>query len=104
MEEVEAVRIKKIGVISFANTFAIINLIVGLIFGLFFGLLNLLISSVLNNNLPGNISLSFGFVGILFFIIGSPISFGIIGWINGAIFALLYNLSSKFTKGIQLYA
>lgn len=105
MEEVEVVSIKKLGVISFANTFAVINIFIGLIFGIFFAVLNLLVSSLFGSLQANNsVVFSFGLIGILIFIIVTPVSFGIAGWINGALMALFYNFASKFTNGIQLYA
>ena len=96
--QLESVNIKKVGVLSLANLFAIFNLFFGLITGISITLFSLLF--------PGQLT----FEGHLFFIVGPfsmlifPIVFGILGWFSGIVGGLFYNLSAKITNGIVLYS
>lgn len=97
----EEVKIKKIGVMSFALTLALIHVIIGFILGIITAFVSLIVS------IP---PLGIGISGILNFILGlpaliiEPLIFGIFGFIMGAIIALFYNLAAKISKGIELYA
>jgi len=99
--EVQEARITKIGVISLANTFGIINVFVGLIFGFFLWLSFSLLSSVISSASPLSVS---SIVGPFPLLVILPLLYGIFGWITGLIGGLFYNLSSKVTKGIKLYS
>jgi len=93
--QIQEARIRKIGVLSVANIFGIINAIIGLLIGIIF----VLFASLF----PVEVSLfglSFGYFSIITF----PIIYGILGFIGGAIGAFLYNLAAKITKGIKLYS
>ena len=91
---VEEARIKKIGVLSLANTLGIINAFFGLIFGLVLTIIDL-ISPLQFMDLGFPVYTS---------IILLPIGLGIIGFLCGLIVALFYNLSAKMIKGIKLYS
>jgi hypothetical protein len=98
-DTLEEVEIKKVGIFSVANIFGMISLFQFLIFGLLisiFALIDLLILKTIKNNI-------FSYVGLLLFIV-LPIFGYISGFISGAIFAIFYNISSKLTKGIKLFA
>lgn len=89
-------KLKKIGVLSLAKlqaiTMALVGFIIGIIFfigGLFFGITT---DSI-------GIGMGFSFLSIIIF----PIIYGVMGFIGGVIGALLYNLSSKWTGGIEIY-
>lgn len=97
--ELEAVRIKKVGVLSAANMSALIMAAYGFIMGIALSVLTVFYDP----------SILFGFgvltnwIGYSSFLI-LPILYWIFGFILGAIVALLYNLFAKITNGVELYA
>ena len=93
----EEARIRKRGVLSFANISAMINIFVGFILGIVVSLLSL-VSPAYSGTLN-----SFG-IPIFFSIAIFPIIYGILGFIGGAVGAVFYNLSAKITKGVKLYS
>ena len=96
--QLESVSIKKIGVLSLANLFAVLNLFFGLIIGISITLFLLLF--------PGQLTFegSFSFIVGPFSMLIFPIVFGIMGWFSGIVGGLFYNLTAKITNGIVLYS
>lgn len=90
------VRLKRIGVLSFAEVFGILMFIFGLIqSGPYIFLEKIVLPSanqILSNPLKG-----IGLFALLFF----PIIYGIMGFVIGAIVALLYNLVAKLVGGVD---
>ncbi len=99
-KELSETRIVKVGVLSLANTFAIINLFVGFLFGIFFMFLSLIVSSLLGPYSSLIPSLNLGPLSLIVFSLG----YGIMGFISGLLGGLFYNLASKISKGIKLYS
>ena len=103
LQELEMVRIKKIGVLSTANVLALIHLFIGIILAVVFIIFYLINRSVeiniSNPEIEGFVT-SFGI--FLAFLI--PVVLAIAGFVLGMIIALLYNLSAKISKGIKLYS
>jgi hypothetical protein len=88
--------IKSVGVLSIAKIMGLIQACIGLLFAPFFLLVGLLssIGGQHNNPFAG----AFGIVLALFM----PVLYGIIGFITGAIGALLYNLFARLVGGFEL--
>jgi hypothetical protein len=98
-EEIQETRIRKVGILSVANLFGIVNVIVGFLIGLF-----LTIAALISSSLSTLIGLgSFGVPAYLLVLI-VPILYGIMGFVAGAIMAFIYNIAAKVTKGIKLYS
>ena len=93
----EEVKIKRIGVLSFALTLALINVFLGFILGLLSFILSFAFSSLVEGT---PFTLFLGAPSLIIF----PSFFGILAFIGGLIIALLYNLVAKLTKGFELYA
>src|SRR6476646_10786244 len=94
-------RIRKLGVLSFAKMQGVMGLIIGVIYGLIIIAYSLLGASILK----GNSSLAVGGGGVVVGIIAMiaiPIIYGIIGFIGGAIGALLYNLFAGMVGGVEI--
>ena len=93
------VELKKIDILSTALMTGFLYLVIGLIVGLIFGCFALI-------GLAGLSSLTgeFDFTGIgaLVFVCAMPIIYGIIGFIGGAILALVYNIVASVVGGIKL--
>ncbi len=96
--QLESVSIKKVGVLSLANLFAVLNVFFGLIVGLLIMLLSYFFPEQIN------VEGSFSFIVGPFSIIIFPIVCGIMGWFIGLIAGLFYNLTAKITKGAILYS
>lgn len=93
----EKVRIRKIGVLSFANLTGVVSFFLGLLFGI---IITALFFVAPLQGLSGIYLVIFGKFAVVFM----PIAYGISGWISGLISGLFYNLGAKITKGIVLYA
>jgi len=98
-------RINKMGVLSVAKIQAVIGLVVGLIVGVIYALL-ILIYTLLGASLVGSDArMAVGGGGVVIAIvalIGFPILYTIIGFIGGAIGALVYNLCARMLGGIEM--
>ena len=99
--QLEEVRIKKVGVLSFANTFALIYFFVGLLIGLIITIIIAVgIYSFEFSFLPKNFELVFSIWSVVIL----PVVLLIIGFVKGLIFAFTYNISAKISRGIKLHA
>ncbi len=103
--QLEQVRIKKVGVISLANTLALSSLFIALVLGIIIGLMAMVSISSFSSTLSplGVKGPTKGQIALIFFLI-FPVIAAVIGFIQGIIIGLFYNLSSKMTKGISLYS
>jgi hypothetical protein len=88
--------LKSVGVMSFAKLAGLIYGCLGLIFVPFFLLFAVIGSFAGQDKLPFA-----GIFGILFAIL-MPILYGAMGFVMGAISALLYNVMAKWAGGLEL--
>ena len=98
-------RIKKLGVLSFAKMQGIMGLVIGLIIGVIYGLIIIAYSLLGASMLNGNSSIAIGGGGVVLGIvvmIAIPITYGIIAFIGGAIGALIYNLFANMVGGVEI--
>ncbi|MBA2494663.1 MAG: hypothetical protein H0V31_08210 [Acidobacteria bacterium] len=97
-------KIKKLGVLSVAKIYAVIMLVMSLIISIPYGLFIVGIS-LMGASAGGSSGLAIGgggaIVGILM-MFGIPILYGAIGFVAGAIGALLYNLFAGIVGGIEI--
>jgi hypothetical protein len=91
--------VKRVGVLSIAKMEALILAVFGLIIGVFYGMFFALLSAAMSSS-SGN-SIAVGGMGIAAVFI-FPIIYGILGFIAGAIGALLYNFAAGFMGGVEL--
>jgi len=98
--------IRRFGVISVAKMYGFIMFIFGLIFGVIYGLFIILFGAAMTaatgregiNSAAGGISaVVFGLVMMILM----PITYGVIGFIMGAIGALVYNALSGIVGGVK---
>ncbi len=95
--------IKRFGVLSAAKLYAVVMAAVGLIIGIPVGLIMMVIGAAVMS--MGRDGAAGGGVGIgmgLFYMIGLPIIYGIMGFILGALMALVYNMAAGFLGGLEL--
>lgn len=88
--------VKSVGVMSFAKIMGLIYGCMGLIFAPLFLLFGLLGSLVGQDKTPFA-----GIFGVVFAIL-MPVLYGVMGFITGAIGALLYNLFARLVGGFEL--
>lgn len=95
--------LKRVGVLSVAKLYAVLMAAFGLLLGIFYAIIGaafgaLAGSAGLSTGLPAGLGVGFGLLAIIFL----PIMYGFIGFISGAIGALLYNLIAKLIGGIEM--
>jgi hypothetical protein len=88
--------VKSVGVLSVAKIMGLVQACLGLIFAPFFLLIGLLGSMLGQQKTP--------FAGMfgVFFALFMPVLYGIVGFVTGAIGALLYNLFARWVGGFEL--
>jgi len=96
-------RIQSFGVFSVAKIFGLIYGALGLLIVPFFLVAGFASSLAMKHAAPGaNIPNSFGPIFAIFMAIAAPIAYGLIGFIMGALSALIYNLISGWVGGIEM--
>lgn len=98
-------RINKMGVFSVAKVQGIMGLVIGLIIGLIYGLIIILYSLLGAGMVGGDAALAVGGGGVVIGIvmmIAIPIFYGVIGFIGGALGALVYNVFASLVGGIEM--
>ena len=100
--------VKRLGVLSVAKMEGLILLVVGLIIGVSYGLIFMIWGAVLASLLSKSDSQAAALgggttIGIgLAMMVAIPIFYGVVGFIGGAIGALIYNGAARMAGGIQL--
>ena len=96
--------IRRFGVLSVAKIYALLLFIVGLIIGVIYGLIFILFGAAMTAIGPGRDAAAGGVstvvIGIVL-MIGIPIAYGILGFISGAIGALVYNAAAGIMGGVK---
>ena len=98
-------RIKKLGILSFAKIQGVMGLVIGLIIGVIYGLIIIAYSLLGASLVGGDAKFAVGGGGVVIGIvamIGFPIMYGIFGFIGGAIGALIYNIFAGFVGGVEI--
>ncbi len=98
-------RIKKLGVLSFAKMQGVMGLVIGLLIGIIYGVIIILYSLLGASLVSGDARFAVGGGGVVIGIVamaGFPIMYGIIGFIGGAIGALIYNVFAGFVGGVEI--
>lgn len=97
-------RIKKLGVLSVAKIEAVILLVMTLLISIPYGLFVIGIS-LMGASAGGRGGLAIGGGGVvigLLVMVGLPIFYAVIGFVAGAISALLYNLFAGIVGGVEI--
>ena len=95
--------IRRFGVISVAKMYGLLMFIFGVIIGIIYGLIIMLLGATMSaaagrNGAMGGVSSVVMGLGMM---IGIPIFYGIIGFVMGAIGALVYNALSGIIGGVK---
>ncbi|MFN2502501.1 MAG: hypothetical protein ABR530_10885 [Pyrinomonadaceae bacterium] len=98
-------RIRKLGVLSIAKMYAAVLLVLSLIISIPYGLIVIIYALFGASILGGNAALAVGGGGVVLgvlIMIGLPIMYSAIGFVGGAIGALIYNLFANYLGGIEI--
>jgi hypothetical protein len=95
--------IKRLGVFSVAKIYSIVMAGIGLIVGIPLGLIMIIFGAAIMAG--GRDTAAGGGIGIgmgIFYMVGLPILYGVIGFIFGAIGALIYNVAAGIIGGVEM--
>jgi hypothetical protein len=92
--------ITRVGVLSVAKIEAAISAVLGLIIGVIYGLVVMVFGAAMMSQSSGAGGSAI-LLGLLM-MIGIPIFYGILGFIVGAIIALVYNVVAGFVGGLEI--
>jgi hypothetical protein len=98
-------RIRKLGILSVAKIQAVMMFVIGLLIGVLYGLIVIIYSLFGAGIVGGDAALVIGGGGVVLGIglmIGIPIMYGLIGFIAGALSALIYNIFAGMVGGIEM--
>ncbi len=95
MKPTQSLKLRRLGVLSVGLLMGVLYGLFGLIAGLFITLISVAVSGAFDQS-------GFGFLFGIGSIIILPIFYGILGFLGGLIFALIYNLAGTFTGGIEM--
>jgi hypothetical protein len=98
-------RIRKLGILSVAKIQAVMMFVIGLLIGILYGLIVIIYSLFGAGIVGGDAALVIGGGGVVLGIglmIGIPIMYGLIGFIAGALSALIYNIFAGMVGGIEM--
>jgi hypothetical protein len=96
--------IKRLGIFSVAKIYSVVMAGIGLLIGIPFGLIMIIFGAAMMSA-AGRDSAAGGGVGIglgIFYMIGLPIIYAVLGFIFGAIGALIYNMASGIIGGVEM--
>ena len=98
-------RIRKLGVLSVAKIEGAILFVLSLLISIPYGLILIIYGLVGGSAIGNSAGLAIGAGGVvigLLIMVGLPILYGTMGFVGGAIAALLYNLFSNWVGGIEI--
>lgn len=98
-------KIRRLGVLSVAKMYAVIMLVVSLLIAIPYGLFIIIFSLIGAGGAGGDAALAIGGGGVvmgLVVMIALPVTYALMGFIGGAIGALLYNLFAGIVGGIEI--
>jgi hypothetical protein len=96
--------IRRFGVISVAKMYGLLMFIFGLVFGVIYGLILIVFGAAITALTPGSDATTGGISTVVMGIammIGLPLFYGILGFIMGAIGALIYNAVAGIIGGVK---
>jgi len=98
--------IRRVGVLSLAKIQGLLMLVIGLIIGVIYGLIFMIFGAALTSVMPKDESQAIGAGGTvligLIIMIAIPITYGLLGFIGGAIGGLIYNALAGIAGGIKI--
>jgi hypothetical protein len=96
--------IRRFGVISVAKMYGLLMFIFGLVFGVIYGLILIVFGAAISALGPGRDATAGGVSTVVMGIammIGLPLIYGVMGFVMGAIGALIYNAVAGIVGGVK---
>jgi MFS family permease len=97
--------IRRFGVISLAKMYGLLLFVMGLIIGVIYGLFFIIFGAAMTAIAPGGRESAAGGISTVIIgiglMIGIPIMYGVLGFIMGAIGALIYNALAGIIGGVK---
>jgi hypothetical protein len=97
--------VRRVGVLSVAKIEGLLMMVIGLIIGVMYGLIFMIFGAAMSSLAPreGQAMGGVGSVAIgLIIMVAVPIFYGVLGFVGGAIGALIYNAAAGIVGGIKL--
>jgi hypothetical protein len=96
--------IKRVGIFSYAKITSVTMAAFGLIFGVIYGLIFMVVGGAMmaGRGEGATAAGASSFVIGLVMMVAIPIFYGIMGFVAGALGAVIYNVASRFVGGIEL--
>ena len=93
--------LKRVGIFSSAKISGIVGAGLGLIIGVLYGLIMMTVGAAMmtQNQGPGA---GVGIIGGLLMMIVIPIFYGVLSFIFGALYAVIYNIAAGFVGGLEM--
>lgn len=93
-------QIRRIGVLSAAKIYAIVMAAIALVIMIPVALIMMVAgaAAMSNSGAAGGFGLGVGLFGIIL----APIMYGVMGFVIGALFALVYNVAAGFVGGVEM--
>ena len=97
-------QVRRVGIFSYAKISAVITAAFGLIIGVIYGLIVIVFGAAIlaGGGRDTGAAGAGGIVVGLLIMVGVPIFYGVLGFIFGALWALVYNVAAGFVGGIEL--
>ena len=98
-------KIRKLAILSVAKIYAVMMLVMSLLISIPYGLISIVYALFGAGMMGGNAAFAVGGGGVVLGIgimIGLPIFYGVLGFILGALSALVYNIFSGIVGGIEI--
>lgn len=98
-------RIRKLGILSVAKIYAVMMLVISLLISIPYGLIIIVYALFGAGMIGGEAAFAVGGGGVVIGIlvmVGLPIFYGIMGFVFGAISALVYNIFAGIVGGIEI--
>ena len=96
--------IRRMGVLSVAKIYGVLMAVFGLIFGVIYGLVVMVFGAAMLSRSAGGsgAAAASGIIFGLAIMVMLPVLYGILGFVFGAIFALIYNAGASTIGGVEL--
>ena len=94
--------LKRVGILSMAKISGIVGAGLGLIIGVIYGLFMMVIGAALMSASGEGMGAVGGVIGGIAMIIIIPIFYGVLSFIFGALYALIYNVAAGFVGGLEM--
>ncbi len=99
------IKIRKLGILSVAKIYSVMMLVLSLLISIPYGLIIIVYALFGAGMMGGDAAFAVGGGGVLLGIgimIGLPIFYAVIGFIGGALAALVYNIFSGIVGGVEM--